>query len=290
MSDPKNSGKVAEPNKAARQARKVARREQVRVRIEKLRLSRQRSMFGLPELAGFAFSLLLLITAVFAYLYFLVPADLRLAALQRERTVLQEQLRAANEGAARSTSAQATVEEINLSVERFEHERLSSRDEGRMSLYNALNHMIRSNGLRNTSGPTYVALDALGMTGAGQARPNAANNKQGVAKWQSLFPGIGVSVTVEGQYANLRRFMRDLEASNQFVVINDIELEKATNAEDAAAAAAALAMGSQATAPGATPGVAPAARGTLVSLRVDLAAYFQRSQTGEAESSQTDTP
>ncbi|HEX8138747.1 MAG TPA: GspMb/PilO family protein [Pyrinomonadaceae bacterium] len=290
MSDPKHSGRVAETNKTAAKtaARKGARREQVRARIEKLRQSRQRSMFGLPELAGFAFSLLLLISAVFAYLYFLVPAEMRLSALQRERTVLQEQLRAANEGAARSTSAQATVEEINQSVERFEQERLSSREAGRMSLYNALNQMIRSNGLRNTSGPTYVALDALGTTGPGQPRPNAANNKQGVAKWQSLFPGIGVSVTVEGQYPNLRRFMRDLEASSQFIVINDVELEKATNAEDAAAAAAALAMGAQP--PGAATARAPAARGTLVSLRVDLAAYFQRSQTADAEGSQTDNP
>jgi Tfp pilus assembly protein PilO len=288
MSDLKQSGKVPESNKTARSARKGARREQVRVRIERLRQSRQRSMFGLPELAGFAFSLLLLIITVFAYLYFLVPAETRLSALQRERTVLQEQLRAANEGAARSTSAQATVEEINQSVERFEHERLASREQGRMSLYNALNQMIRSNGLRNTSGPTYVGLDALGTTGPGQARPNAANNKQGVAKWQSLFPGIGVSVTVEGQYANLRRFMRDLEASGQFIIINDVELEKATNAEDAAAAAAALAMGTQT--PGATPGRAAGARGTLVSLRVDLAAYFQRGQTTGAEAAQTDNP
>jgi Tfp pilus assembly protein PilO len=285
MSDPKNSGKVADPNKPSKQARSRARREQVRVRIEKLRQSRQRSMFGLPELAGFAFSLLLLIIAVFAYLYFLVPADLRLAALQRERTVLQEQLRAANEGAARNTSAQATVEEINLSVQKFESNRLPSRNEGRMSLYNALNHMIRSNGLRNTAGPTYAALEALSTTAPGQ-RAGATGNKQGVAKWQSLYPGIGVSVTVEGQYANLRRFMRDLEASNQFLVINDIELEKATNAEDAAAAAAALSMGSE---PATTPR-APAARGTIVSLRVDLAAYFRRDSAGDAEPQATDNP
>jgi Tfp pilus assembly protein PilO len=287
MSDPKNSGKVADTKAHAKGARRIARREQVRVRIDKLRQSRQRSMFGLPELAGFAFSLLLLITAVFAYLYFLVPADMRLAALQRERTLLQEQLRGAQEGVARNTDAQATVEEINLSVERFERNRLSSRDEGRMSLYNALNQMIRSNALRNTSGPTYIALDALNTTAPG-SRANAAANKPGVAKWQSLFPGIGVSVTVEGQYANLRRFMRDLEASNQFIVINDIELEKATNTDgSAAAAAAAGAMGEGAAVPGTQPRAA--ARGTLVSLRVDVAAYFRRDSTGEAEPTATET-
>jgi Tfp pilus assembly protein PilO len=248
------------------------------MRVDKLRQSRQRSMFGLPELAGFAASLLILICAVFAYLYFLVPAYLRLSNLQRERTVLQEQLRGAQEGMTRNTDAQATVEEINSSVESFENERLPSRNEGRMSLYNALNQVIRSNGVRNTSGPTYIALDPRVINAQGQVRTASAANKQGNAKWQSLFPGIGVSVTVEGQYANLRRFIRDLEASNQFIVINDVELEKATNTEDAAAALAAI------------PGAAPraATRGTLVSLRVDLAAYFRRDSTGEAAPPETE--
>jgi Tfp pilus assembly protein PilO len=272
VSDPKTSGKVADPKGTGKQGA-GGRRKQVRVRIDRLRQSRQRSMFGLPEVAGFAASLLLFIIAVFAYLYFLVPADLRLSALQRERTLLQEQLRGAQEGVTRNTDAQATVEEINLSVERFENQRLPAPATGRLSLYNALNQMIRSNALRNTSGPTYVALDAIGTNA--QGRNTATANRLGVAKWQSLFPGLGVSVTVEGQYANLRRFVRDLEASNQFIVINGIELEKATNTDEAAAAAALAAP------PGA-PTRATATRGTLVSLRVDMAAYFRRDSSVEA--------
>lgn len=272
VSDPKISGKAADP-KGAEKPTMGTRREQMRLRVEKLRQSRQRSMFGLPEVAGFAASLLLLIIAVFAYLYFLVPANLRLSALQRERTLLQEQLRGAQEGMTRNTDAQATVEEINLSVERFENQRLPSPGEGRLSLYNALNQMIRSNALRNTAGPTYVALEAIGSNAT--KRNAATANRLGVAKWQSLFPGIGVSVTVEGQYANLRRFVRDLEASNQFIVINGIELEKATNTDEAAAAA-------MTAPPGATTPSAPATRGTLVSLRVDMAAYFRRTSSADA--------
>lgn len=277
MSEQKTSSKAADAKAAGEKKPLRARREQIRVSVNKLRQSRQRSMFGLSEVAGFAASLLLLILAVFAYLYFLVPAEMRLAALQRERTVLQEQLRGAQEGVTRGADAQATVEEINLSVEKFEADRLPSPGEGRMSLYNSLNQMIRSNALRNTSGPTYVALDPLVANAQGRVvgQPAVPANRMGTAKWQSLFPGIGVSVTVEGQYANLRRFIRDLEASNQFIVINAVELEKATNTDEAAAAAMATAPpGSQA------PPVA-ATRGTLVSLRVDLAAYFRRNASAE---------
>jgi len=276
MSEQKSSSKATDAKGAGAKPQRV-RREQLRIRVDKLRQSRQRSMFGLAEVAGFAASLLLLILAVFAYLYFLVPAEMRLSALQRERTVLQEQLRTSQEGVTRGADAQATVEEINLSVERFEAERLPSTGEGRMGLYNSLNQMIRSNALRNTSGPTYVALDPLVTNAQGRVVGQAAaTNRMGTAKWQSLFPGIGVSVTVEGQYANLRRFIRDLEASNQFIVINAVELEKATNTDEAAAAAA------MATAPpGAQGPPAAATRGTLVSLRVDMAAYFRRNAPAE---------
>ena len=136
--------------------------------------------------------------------------------------------------------------------------------------------MIRSNALRNTSGPTYVALDPLVANAQGRAPGQASvpANRMGTAKWQSLFPGIGVSVTVEGQYANLRRFIRDLEASSQFIVINAVELEKATNTDEAAAAMLAGPPGGQAP-------PAAATRGTLVSLRVDLAAYFRRNAPAE---------
>jgi Tfp pilus assembly protein PilO len=277
VSEQKSSSKAADAKAAGAKPHR-ARREQIRIRVDKLRQSRQRSMFGLAEVAGFAASLLILILAVFAYLYFLVPAEMRLSALQRERTVLQEQLRGAQEGVTRGTDAQATVEEINLSVERFEAERLPSPGEGRMGLYNSLNQIIRSNALRNTSGPSYVALDPLVANAQGRAAGQAAvpANRMGTAKWQSLFPGIGVSVTVEGQYANLRRFIRDLEASNQFIVINAVELEKATNTDEAAAAAA------MATAPpGAQAPPVAATRGTLVSLRVDMAAYYRRNAAAE---------
>lgn len=89
---------------------------------------------------------------------------------------------------------------------------------------------------------------------------------------QSVFPGIGVALTVEGTYANLRRFIRDIEADRQFVVVNAVELEGVTDSNSTTA-----------TAPLVSPeGVVVAAqpsgpsRGALVSLHLDMAAYFRR--------------
>jgi len=125
--------------------------------------------------------------------------------------------------------------------------------------YDELNELIVKNGLRNTSGPAYTPLDPTGT--------KSVSGKSTTTKWQSFYPGIVVLVTVEGQYQDIRRFIRDLEQSKQFVVINQVELQRANensapvSAEGGEAAAAPAGSGS---------------RGSLISLQLNLATYFQR--------------
>ncbi len=246
------------------------RREKIRVRIDKLRQSRQQSMLGIPEIIGLSASALMLLAVAFAYFYFLTPARSRLTSLGSERDKLQQRLRDNQADVNLSTDKQATIEQISESLQEFENTRLSQRNEGRMALYDELNTVMRRNNLRNTSGPTYTALDALGSN-----PKQTTANKPGNAKWQSVFPGIGVSVTVEGQYQNLRHFMRDIEASKQFIIINAVELQSVTDSN------AALAT------PDGAPG--PVTRATLVSLRLDLAAYFRRATSEESPAPENET-
>jgi Tfp pilus assembly protein PilO len=222
-------------------------------RFNRLRVSRQAGIFGLAEIIGLAGSLLILVLVVVAYLYFLVPARSRRATLELERARLQSQLRNSQDVLIRGQSTDATVHNITQSLEAFETTGLVEANRGRMSLYDSLNNLIRKNGLRNTSGPTYTALEPIGSKMSAGSR--AANTK-----WQSIYPGISISVTVEGPYQNLRRFVRDIETTKQFVIINTVELERATESNIAA-----------------TPesGVAEA-HSSLVSLRLEMTTYFQR--------------
>jgi Tfp pilus assembly protein PilO len=262
MSDPKQTGHHAPVG-----------RVDILMRVKKMLRSRQRSMLGVPEIAGLAGSAIMLLAVVFGYLYFLTPARSRLVSLTAERERLQKTLRESTAGVAASQDQQTTIEQINQSLIDFENKRLRDRNEGRMALYDELNTLMRSNKLRNTSGPTYTALEALG-TGA-QAKPTGTRPAN--PKLQSVFPGIGVSVTVEGQYQSLRHFMRDIEASNQFIVINAVELQSVTDT----------------TAVSVTPEgeAVPASRATLVSLRLDMATYFRRVASEEqAPLQETETP
>lgn len=237
-------------------------KREFRARFNSLRVSRQSGVFGLAEIIGLAGSLLILVLVVVAYLYFLVPARSRRATLELERARLQSQLRTSQEVLMRGQTTDVTVHNITQSLDAFENTGLADANRGRMGLYDSLNSLIRKNGLRNTSGPTYTPLEPIGSKVSAGSR--AANTK-----WQSIYPGIAISVTVEGPYQNLRRFVRDIETSKQFVIINTVELERATESSIAAASD--------------TGGTG--SHSSVVSLRLEMTTYFQRAG---AESSSGD--
>jgi Tfp pilus assembly protein PilO len=246
----------------SQQAPPPVQKRDFRARFSNLSISRQSGVFGVAEIIGLAGSFLILVLVVVAYLYFLVPARARRATLELERARLQTELRNSQDVLVRGQSTDATVHAITQSLDDFETTGLLAENRGRMDLYENLNNVIRKNGLRNTSGPTYTSLEPIGSK-------VSAGSKAANTKWQSLYPGIGISVTVEGPYQNLRRFVRDIETSKQFVIINTVELERATESNSAT-----------------TPDAAGAgANSALVSLRLEMTTYFQR---GGAENTSVD--
>src|SRR5260370_12619701 len=104
-----------------------------------------------------------------------------------------------------------------------------------MTFYTELNNVTRRKGLKNPAGPSYSSLEPLGTKS--QVQPTASAEKQSNAKWQTIYPGIAVSVTVEGPYQSIRHFVRDLETNRQFLIINAVELETVTQSWPAQSAA-----------------------------------------------------
>ena len=196
-----------------------------------------------------------------------MPAQSRLTSLQLERDRLQGFLRTSQSNLQQNTTVREQVDEITGSMSDFENNWLASASSGRMSLYVTLNNLIKSNGLRNTAGPSYTPLEPIGSKAQVQATTSA--EKQTSAKWQSIYPGIAVSITVEGPYQRVRRFVREIESNRQFLIINEVELESVTQS-------------GLATEPS-TPGGATGGRGTLVSLRLEMATYFHRTEAVVAQ-------
>jgi hypothetical protein len=240
--------------------------------MTQIRRSPLLNVIGLPELMGLALAALIALVTIFAYFYFYLPAVSRESSLQLERNRLQGQLHANQDVLQTTTTVREEVDKITASMRDFESTWLAAPSSGRMSLYTTLNNLIKTNGLRNTAGPSYTPLEPIGAKT--QVQPSATAEAQSVTKWQSIYPGIAVSVTVEGPYQRVRHFVRDIEASRQFLIINAVELEGVTESGFAEPAPAPRI--------GQPPPTTPGGKGTLVSLRLEMATYFQRPETANA--------
>ena len=231
-----------------------------RVRMSEFLSSRRGKMFGIAEVAALAGSCLVFVLVLLSYLYFLVPARSRLASLNADRKQTETNLQTLDGVVVKDRNTQENVDRVTASLNKFETQHLLRPDQGRMDLYEELNQLIVKNGVRNTSGPTYTPLEPAGS--------KSNSGKTVVTKWQSFYPGIAVMVTVEGDYASVRRFIRDVERSKQFVVINEIELQRATQNSAPAPAEAGGGSGT---------------RASLVSLQLNMATYFQRANAAAVQ-------
>jgi len=242
---------------------RTASRDRIRARLQRFNSSRGQRILGPAEVIGVAGSFLILLLVIVSYLYFLLPARSHLDALESERSRLQTQLRTSQDLVTQGRSTEARVQDITQSLEDFENKKLVGANSGRLGLYDSLNLLIRKNGLRNTSGPAYVPLEPADSKAA------TTGTRSANTKWQSIYPGIAISVTVEGQYPNLRRFIQDIETNRQFVIMNSVELERATETNSL---------------PSTEGEPTGATRAALVSLRLEMASYFQRSTTEDVGS------
>jgi hypothetical protein len=185
-----------------------------------------------------------------------------------------------NIGAGQDTRQRAA--NILSSLERFEIDHLGLSSSGTKTVIEELNRLILKNNLRISGGVNFRQLQeaAPGSGGETRTRRRSSSDETGQRIEQSVFPGIGVALTVEGTYPNLRRFIRDIEADRQFVVINTVELEGSTDSNAAEAPAPAPAVPGQEGA--AIPQPRTPSRNAVVSLRLDMAAYFRRAATAAA--------
>ncbi|HKX84358.1 MAG TPA: hypothetical protein VJL58_09065, partial [Pyrinomonadaceae bacterium] len=114
----------------------------------------------------------------------------------------------------------------------------------------------------------------------------------GRSKYRSIFPGVYITMTVEGPYQNLRRFIREIETGGEFIAISAVELEpsdsdgKATEPEPPKESYS-TDIGKSGFTRVTTPGgiqesvqqsQRPRGRtlGQTVALRLEMAAYFRR--------------
>ena len=185
-------------------------------------------MWGKMETATVALGMLAILASVLLFVLVVLPAKKELEANRAKRNELEAEFVSWNKKYGDSKKTETRVAEILTSVSDFETQYLRNPLLDKTSLYQRINGLISAYGLTNTSGPDYAPLE---ITSVNRSREES-EGERGRTKFQSLFPGIYVTTTVEGSYQNLRRFIREIETSQQFVVISAIELEPAENEEE----------------------------------------------------------
>jgi len=248
-------------------------------------------MWGPTEIATVGLGMLAILTTILLFVFLVLPAKKELEANKIERDRIETELTSARRKYGDITDTETQVARLLGSVNDFEARFLRNPVLDKTSLYQRINGLISAYGLVNTTGPDYAPLEI-----SDDRKGQETESERGRAKFQSLFPGVYVTTTVEGSYQNLRRFIREIETSEQFVVISAIELEPAENEEENNPTTPTQASISQVQINPMNPGqvaqnptftqtvplnqqpkiIRGKTRGETVSLRLEMAAYFRR--------------
>lgn len=247
-------------------------------------------MWGNTELFAVGAAMLAVLATVLLFVFIVIPAQRELSANRAKRDDLEQKLLTARSRYGSITTTEEQVAKIITSVDDFETRSLSAQTVGQNALYQQLNGLIAAYGLTNTTGPDYARLEI-----ADPNRTQQTEDEKGRSKAVSIYPGQYITMTLDGSYQNLRRFIREIETSNQFIVITAIELEPSENKETEQNQTAVVQTYNQPTAVNPqfgggnptnpnqpqiqqpTPKVDRGkTRGETVTLRLEMAAYFRR--------------
>ncbi len=228
-------------------------------------------MWGPLEITAVGLALFLLLAAIGLYLGFVLPENRRLEDTRARRDSVEKDLNEAKRKFGDISNTETQVNKLIASAEDFETRFLQEQSIGKTAIYQRLNGLISAFGLINSTGPDYTPIE---VSEDDRRQGSNERTERGRSKFQSLYPGIYVTMTVEGPYVNLRRFLSDIENSNEFVVISTIELEPSESKDSGVSPNPPTETGVVAQTVKKTDG--GRTRGTIVSLRLELAAYFQR--------------
>ncbi len=177
-------------------------------------------MWGPIEIATAGAGMLAVIAAILLYVFVVVPSNRELENNRARVVTLENELISTRAKYGNMSNVETEVAKLLSSVNDFESNYLPIATNGRTALYQRINGLIAGYGLVNTTGPDYAPLEILE-----QKEGSKANEEGGKSKFRSLFPGVYVTTTLEGPYINLRRFLREIETGNEFVVVSAVELE-----------------------------------------------------------------
>lgn len=174
-------------------------------------------MWGPAEIATFAGAAIAILAVVLLYLFVVAPSNREVERTKAERERLERELVSVNGKYGDIENLETHVGKLVASADEFESRFLPVAATGRTALYQKINGLMSNYNLVNTSGPDFAPLELADQN-------NQSEQERGRARFQSLFPGVYVTMTVEGTYQSLRGFIQEIETGNDFIIVSTVEL------------------------------------------------------------------
>src|SRR5262249_44994382 len=203
--------------------------------------------------AGIALGLVLL--TILYYFLSLAPVQDQLKTVEKAAA---DQITVIGNQAPPAQGVRSQKEQIQLaknSLADFEGSHLKPIAQGRIDLINEINHLGKADNLRLGSG-----IEMHGVYRAsGTPEADSQSKRKKEAEALDVFPRVQFHFVVKGEYKDLRKFLRDLEGSKQYVVVDSVNLSNSEQKQGRSSKAAA----------------AQVVPGSGLSLTVSMNAYFR---------------
>jgi len=154
------------------------------------------------------------------YSYKVLPLGYMVAARQRQIKDLKTQIEKLNTEERKRRDQASNAEKILESLSGFES-RLTPDERGMTQIINEIDALSSTHKvIAGDSNYRPEAADEPQFDENGNPKPRPNRDKR-----PKIYPNLGVETTVLGDYSNLRRFLSDLERSNQFLIVNSLTFQ-----------------------------------------------------------------
>jgi hypothetical protein len=188
--------------------------------FNRVRAAISRARLSVPEIAFLGAAILFATAVALFYSYKVLPLGYMVSSRNKSIQALKSAIKDQDDKEKKRLTQASNAERILESLSGFES-RLTPDERGMTQIINeiaalgATHNVLVGDSIYRAEEADVQQLDENG-------NPKQRPNKD---KKPKIYPNLGVETTVIGDYSNLRRFLSDLERSNQFLIVNSLAFQ-----------------------------------------------------------------
>jgi hypothetical protein len=195
-------------------------RERPRLDLKSVRVPSVVHTLRLAEVVAVGLAVGLVILTILYYFVSLAPVKDRLTTVEKE-SARQIQIITDQVLPKHVPSQKEQIQQAKDSLASFQGNDLKPMAQGRIEMINEINQLAKTDNVHLGSGIEMHVVNRAGSTAEGESQ---VSKKKKEADALDVFPRVQFHFVVRGEYRDLRKFLRDLEGSKQYIVVDSVNL------------------------------------------------------------------